>query len=187
MVPKKLRPTRSLPQALPRSDCCWAPSASCSPTGSRSSFRRCFSTQLTTSTRSHLSETGHIRAPGHRRLCRQGYLPVSDPLGRHRHLARHRVRPAQRPVLAPGTPVVLLLSAQPHRRHHGQGHQRPESAVRNLLGPAIMYSANTMVFTAFALVLHAPDQPQADAVRIPSAARRQHRDPVLWPPDSRAL
>ena len=48
------------------------------------------------------------------------------------------------------------------------------NAVRMLLGPAIMYSANTIVFTAGALVVHGAHQPQADALRVSAAARGQH-------------
>jgi ATP-binding cassette, subfamily B, multidrug efflux pump len=45
------------------------------------------------------------------------------------------------------------------------------NAVRNLLGPAIMYSANTIVFTAL----------------FPAATGCEHCDPVFWPPYTRAL
>ena len=53
------------------------------------------------------------------------------------------------------------------------------NAVRMLLGPAIMYSANTIVFTAGALAFMISDQPEADALHIPASARGQHRHPVL--------
>ena len=45
------------------------------------------------------------------------------------------------------------------------------NAVRMLLGPAIMYSANTLVFTAGALVYHVQDQPEADALHLSASAR----------------
>ena len=44
------------------------------------------------------------------------------------------------------------------------------NAVRQLLGPAIMYSANTIVFTAAALPFMLRISPRADDVRLPPAA-----------------
>ena len=61
------------------------------------------------------------------------------------------------------------------------------NAVRMLVGPGIMYTANTIVFTAGRADLHAQHQPQADDVRLRAAAHRQHRGAVLRPQDSRAL
>ena len=55
------------------------------------------------------------------------------------------------------------------------------NAVRMLLGPAIMYSREYRGVHRRRAGLHADDQPQADAVRLPAAARRQHRDSVLRP------
>ena len=45
------------------------------------------------------------------------------------------------------------------------------NAVRMLMGPAIMYSANTLVFTAAALVVHGAQQSPADVVRVSAACR----------------
>ena len=50
-----------------------------------------------------------------------------------------------------GAALVQLLPAHPHRRHHGARHQRPERRA-HAAGPGIMYTANTVVFTAGALV-----------------------------------
>ena len=58
------------------------------------------------------------------------------------------------------------------------------NAVRTLLGPGIMYSANTVVFTIAALYLHAPHQSQAHPVGVSPAARRQHHRAVLRQPAS---
>ena len=56
------------------------------------------------------------------------------------------------------------------------------NAVRQLLGPAIMYSANTMVFMAAAAALHVPHQSQADLLRLRPDARRIHPRSVLRQP-----
>ena len=61
------------------------------------------------------------------------------------------------------------------------------NAVRMLLGPAIMYSANTAGVHRRRAGLHDQHQPPADALRLSAAARRQHRHPVFRPPHSRAL
>ena len=61
------------------------------------------------------------------------------------------------------------------------------NAVRMLLGPAIMYSANTIVFTAGALVFHAVDQSQAHALRLSAAAGGKHCGAIFRQTDSRAV
>ena len=58
------------------------------------------------------------------------------------------------------------------------------NAVRMLLGPAIMYSANTIVFTAGALAFMLSHQSQADHVCLPAAADGQHCGAVLREADS---
>jgi ATP-binding cassette subfamily B protein len=52
------------------------------------------------------------------------------------------------------------------------------NAVRMLLGPAIMYSANTLVFTG--VVVHDKQEPQADVLRLLAAAGGQRGHSVLW-------
>ena len=61
------------------------------------------------------------------------------------------------------------------------------NAVRMLLGPAIMYSANTIVFTAGRAGVHAVDQPQAHLVCLPAAARGEHHGAVFRQADSRTF
>ena len=58
------------------------------------------------------------------------------------------------------------------------------NAVRNLLGPAIMYSANTLVFTVGALFFMLAISPKLTLYRFPAAARRQHHHPILRTPHS---
>ena len=53
------------------------------------------------------------------------------------------------------------------------------NAVRMLLGPAIMYSANTIVFTAGALVFMLSISPKLDVLCISALAVRQHRRPIF--------
>jgi ATP-binding cassette subfamily B multidrug efflux pump len=56
-----------------------------------------------------------------------GYLLLRTPtLDSDRHLARDRVRHAQRPFPAPREAGLGVLSEVPHRRHHGPHDQRPE-------------------------------------------------------------
>ena len=78
-------------------------------------------------------EQGHATPtdPGLRRAhcpdrSGQGHVSLLAALDSDRHLARDRVRPAQRPVPQPGDAGLGLLSALPHRRHHGAHDQRPE-------------------------------------------------------------
>ena len=116
----------------------------------------------------------------------QGHLPIPDALGGHRHLPRYRIRSAQRPVQAPGTPLLLLLPAQPHRRHHGPRHQRSER------GPDAARPGHHVLRQHHRLHrrsagLHARHQPQADPLCLSPAAHRQHRHPVFRTPHSRAL
>ncbi len=61
------------------------------------------------------------------------------------------------------------------------------NAVRMLLGPAIMYSANTLVFTAGALFFMVKISPKLTLVRLPAPADREHRHAVFRAADSRAL
>ena len=61
------------------------------------------------------------------------------------------------------------------------------NAVRMLLGPAIMYSANTLVFTAGALVYMMKISPRLTLLHLPAIAHRQHRNSILRTPDSRAF
>ena len=61
------------------------------------------------------------------------------------------------------------------------------NAVRMLLGPAIMYSANTMVFTAGALAFMLSISPKVNPLRLSAPALRECRGAVLWTPNSRAL
>src|SRR5271157_6076773 len=119
-------PPRSLPEALPRrcrlvrtlrliqSRNLASLSASPAPRRQRPSLR------------SNPPETSHLLPARHRHRAGQGNLPVPDALGGHRHLPRYRVRSAQRPLRPPRAPLLLLLPAQPHRRHHGPRHQRPQ-------------------------------------------------------------
>ena len=61
------------------------------------------------------------------------------------------------------------------------------NAVRMLLGPAIMYSANTVLFSIGAFYLSAAHQPVADAGGAGPAAPGQHPGAGDGPQDSRAL
>ncbi len=61
------------------------------------------------------------------------------------------------------------------------------NAVRMLLGPAIMYSANTLVFTIAALFFMTAHQSPAHPLGFSAAARRQHPGAVLRRPHPRAL
>jgi ABC-type multidrug transport system fused ATPase/permease subunit len=60
------------------------------------------------------------------------------------------------------------------------------NAVRQLLGPAIMYSANTIVFTAAAAALHAAHQPAAHPLRLLAIALRVGARAVLRSPHPHA-
>ena len=57
------------------------------------------------------------------------------------------------------------------------------NAVRMLLGPAIMYSANTLVFTIGALFFLLHYSPYLTLVAFAPAPAGQHRDPVSRPQD----
>ena len=76
--------------------------------------------------RRHPPKALHLLPADHRHRPLQRRLPVPDPLRSHRHQPRHRIRPAQRPLRPPRAPALFLLPAQPHRRHHGPRHQRPQ-------------------------------------------------------------
>ena len=58
------------------------------------------------------------------------------------------------------------------------------NAVRMLLGPAIMYSANTIVFTAAALGFMLAHQPQAHFLCVSALAHRQRGRSIFWPSHS---
>ncbi len=55
-----------------------------------------------------------------------GDFPILDARDPHRPVARHRVRSAQRSVLAHRHALAGFLREIPHRRHHGARHQRSE-------------------------------------------------------------
>ena len=61
------------------------------------------------------------------------------------------------------------------------------NAVRMLLGPAIMYSANTIVFTAGALGFMLAISPKLTLYAFLPLAHHQHRHPVFRTPHSRTL
>ncbi len=61
------------------------------------------------------------------------------------------------------------------------------NAVRMLLGPAIMYSANTIVFTARRPLLHVAHQPPSHPLRVPAPAPRQRAHPDLRTKNPSAL
>ena len=63
--------------------------------------------------------------PGRPRAA-QRHLPILDARDPHRHLPRYRIRPAQRSVRPPDSPLPRILRAHAHRRHHGARHQRPQ-------------------------------------------------------------
>ena len=77
-----------------------------------------------------------------------------------------------------GTPFLLLLSANSHRRHHGPRHQRSEcgphaaGAGHHVLGEYPRLHCRRAG-------VHDLDQPQADPVHFSAAAGGEHRDPVL--------
>ena len=58
------------------------------------------------------------------------------------------------------------------------------NAVRMLLGPAIMYSANTVMFTIGALFFLLRYSPYLTLVALAPGSDRQHRHPVSGPQDS---
>ena len=82
-----------------------------------------------------------------------GDLPLPDAPHPDRRVARHRVRPAQRFLRAPaaGMPLAYFQA-----RRTGDLMSRATNdlnAVRMMIGPAVMYSANTIIVFVVAIVL----------------------------------
>ena len=116
----------------------------------------------------------------------QGNLPVPPALDCDRRVARHRVRPAQRPFRPSRKPLLFLLPAPPHGRHYGPRHQRSER------GPHAAWPRHHVLGQHHGLHrgragLHDLHQSLAHALHIPAAACGERRDPNLRPPHSRAL
>ena len=116
--------------------------------------------------------------PGQRHLSLR---PALDP---DRHLARNRVRPAQRPVPQARKPGLRLLPALPHRRHHGAHDQRPECGA-HAAGPGADVQRQHHLPERVCAVLHAAHQPLPHAGGAGAHAAGQHPRAVFRPQDSR--
>ena len=81
---------------------------------------------------------------------------------------------------------LFLLPAQPHRRHYGAGHQRPERGPHAARSGGHVFGQHDRLHRRRA-GLHDLHQPVAHAVHLSAAAGRERRDPDFRPPHSRAL
>ena len=121
---------------------------------------------------------------GHRR--RQRHLPVSHPLDHDRSFARIEFD-LRNDLFAH---LERLSYSFYQRTRTGDIMARATNdlnAVRMLLGPGIMYTANTVVFTAGALVFMLSISPRLTLYAFAAVAHLQHRRAVLRAQDSRTL
>ena len=130
-----------------------------------------------------------VADPGGR--LRPRAVPVPDAPHHHRRVARDRIRPPER-FLRPG--CSRCRSRTTRRRRTGDLMSRATNdlnAVRMMIGPAVMYSASTMLVFAVAIVLMGSIDGAADADRAASAAagvdqrevlRQRHSPPVRGDP-----
>ena len=115
-----------------------------------------------------------------------GILLLLHALDHHRHLARYRVRPAQRPLRATGKAIRLVLPGTSHRRHHGPHDQRPGRRAHAPRPGHHVHREHGALLRRSAL-FPAAHQPLPDPNRAGAHAPGQHLHPVHGPQNSRAL
>ena len=137
--------------------------------------------------RRHAREARAVRGASARRRAGRARVPVPDAAHHHRRLARHRVRPPQRLLRAPRS---RCRSAYYQAQRTGDLMSRATNdlnAVRMMIGPAVMYSANTVLVFVVAHHPDADDRRAADADRADAAAVRLDQRQVLRQRDPHAL
>ena len=114
------------------------------------------------------------------------HLSILDARDSHRHLARHRIRHAQRAVRASGRARAGLLRAHAHWRHHGARHQRSECRAHDA-GPGRDVLVRDQPHVRALDRDHGAYGLAADAARDSARAGRERGGDSFRPHDSRPV